>query len=68
LLIQNNVNDTWFPISGFHKVVEEVREVYRTLGAEQRFDAQARVTEHDITPEFGGRIIDWFDEYLRYDE
>lgn len=65
LLIQNNVNDTWFPLSGYHKVVEEVGAVYRTLGAEERFEAQARVTQHDITPDFASRIIQWFQEHLR---
>jgi len=65
LLIQNNVNDTWFPIEGLYKVVEEVADVYRTLGAEDKFDWAARVTEHDITPEFGARIIQWLDKHLR---
>jgi dienelactone hydrolase len=64
LLIQNNMNDTWFPIEGFHKVVEEVGAVYRALGAEDRFDFAARVTEHDITPEFGARVIEWLDRHL----
>ncbi len=64
LLIQNNVNDTWFPISGYHRVVSEVGEVYRTLGAADHFQHQARITEHDITAEFGARVIDWLTEHL----
>jgi hypothetical protein len=65
LLIQNNVNDTWFPISGYHRVVEEVSQVYRSLEAEQNFQCEARITEHDITEEFGSRAIEWFNRHLK---
>lgn len=64
LLIQNNVNDTWFPISGYDRVVREVGAVYRTLGAADRFAHEARITQHDITEAFGDRVIAWFDRYL----
>ena len=64
LLIQNNVNDTWFPIEGFYRVVQEVSRVYRTLGAADKFDHAVRQTHHDITPEFGERVIDWFGRHL----
>jgi pimeloyl-ACP methyl ester carboxylesterase len=64
LLIQNNVNDTWFPIAGYYRVVEEVKEVYRTLGAEEKFAYEVRNTVHDITPEFGARVIAWLDRHL----
>lgn len=64
LLIQNNVNDTWFPISGFHRVVTEVSQVYQTLGVPERFHAEARITVHDITEEFGSNIIAWLHKWL----
>lgn len=64
LLIQNNVNDTWFPVSGYQKVVEEVSQVYKTLGAEENFQHEARITQHDITVEFGNRGIEWFNRHL----
>jgi hypothetical protein len=64
LLIQNNVNDTWFPISGYHRVVQEVSQVYRAMGAEGNFGHEARIAEHDITEEFGDRIIEWFGQHL----
>lgn len=64
LLIQNNINDTWFPISGYDKVVREVAEVYRALGAESDFRHEARPTVHDITEEFGQQIIAWLDTCL----
>jgi dienelactone hydrolase len=64
LLIQNNVNDTWFPVAGFHRVRREVAEVYRALGAEDKFVCEARNTAHDITPEFGANVIAWLDQHL----
>jgi hypothetical protein len=64
LLIQNNVNDTWFPVSGYDRVVREVGAIYRTLGAADRFEHEARITEHDITEAFGDRMIGWLDRHL----
>jgi pimeloyl-ACP methyl ester carboxylesterase len=64
LLIQNNVNDAWFPIAGYHRVVEEIAAVYRNLGAADHFAHEARITQHDITETFGARVIDWLDVYL----
>ncbi len=65
LLIQNNTQDTWFPLAGYQEVVEEVGQVYATLGVPERFEARAQVTTHDITPEFGAHVIDWFDKHLK---
>ncbi|MBI3920553.1 MAG: dienelactone hydrolase family protein [Armatimonadetes bacterium] len=64
LLIQNNVNDTWFPVSGYHQVVREVSQVYRSFGAGDNFQHDARLTVHDITEEFGERVIGWFNQHL----
>ncbi len=64
LLLQNNVNDTWFPIEGFYRVVQEVGDVYESLGAADKFDYAVRQTYHDITPEFGERVIDWLGRHL----
>lgn len=64
LLIQSNVTDTWFPLEGYQRVVREVSDVYRTLGAPQLFQHEMRNTVHDITPEFGERMIRWFDAHL----
>jgi pimeloyl-ACP methyl ester carboxylesterase len=64
LLIQNNVNDEWFPIAGYHRVVKEVGDVYRALGAEAAFAHEARITVHDITKEFGDRVIEWLDRHI----
>jgi pimeloyl-ACP methyl ester carboxylesterase len=64
LLLQNNVNDTWFPISGYHQAVEEVAAVYETLGAATHFAHEARITEHDITAAFGEGVIEWLGRHL----
>lgn len=64
LLIQNNINDTWFPTAGYHRVVTEVAGVYETLGAPRHFDHEMRDTEHDITEAFGERVIEWLSRYL----
>ncbi|MBI2300382.1 MAG: dienelactone hydrolase family protein [Armatimonadetes bacterium] len=65
LLVQNNVNDTWFPIAGLHQVVREVAPVYAALGADGLFEHAARNTVHDITGEFGGRVIEFLERHLR---
>jgi hypothetical protein len=61
LLIQNNVNDTWFPVAGYDRVVREVGAVYQAMGVADHFRHQARLTDHDITAEFGESAIEWFD-------
>jgi hypothetical protein len=45
-------------------VVREVGAIYRTLGAADRFEHEARITEHDITEAFGDRMIGWLDRHL----
>jgi len=53
-----------FPIAGYDQVVREVAGVYRSLGAEERFAHAARLTQHDVTEEFGGRVIEWLDRHM----
>jgi dienelactone hydrolase len=64
LLIQNNANDTWFPVSGYDRVVREVGAVYETIGAGDHFAHEARITQHDITEAFGLQVIRWFERHL----
>jgi len=64
LLIMNNYNDTWFPVSGFKKVCRELETVYRAFGVPERFRHTIRDTVHDITPEFGQIAKAWFDKHL----
>lgn len=64
LLIQNNVNDGWFPVSGFRKVKSELETAYKAWGHPERFEATITSTEHEITPEFTARIIEWLHKFL----
>lgn len=64
LLIMNNYNDTWFPVSGYKKVCRELERVYRALGVPERLRYLIRNTVHDITPEFGQHAREWFDKHL----
>jgi len=64
LLIINNYNDTWFPVSGYKKVCRELETVYRAFGVPERFRHTIRDTVHDITPEFGQIAKEWFDKHL----
>ncbi len=64
VLVMNNVNDDWFPISGFTKLTAEMRAVYRAFGAPERFRAVLRDTVHDVTPEFAAQAIEWLGRYL----
>jgi|GEM_PF-5658265 len=64
MLIQNNVNDYWFPISGMIDVVNEMKRVYGAMEASDRFCHEVEDTVHDITVMFGERIIDWLDRFM----
>jgi hypothetical protein len=64
LLVMNNVNDNWFPVSGFGKVCDEMRTVYSALCAPDSFRALLRDTVHEVTPEFAEEAIGWLDEHL----
>lgn len=64
LLLMNNYNDIWFPISGFKKLCSEIEMIYSTLGNPERFKYLVRDTVHDITPEFLEHAIEWLKRYL----
>jgi len=64
VLVMSNVNDDWFPISGFTKLSDEMRLVYGALGVPDRFRAMLRDTVHDVTPEFAAAAIEWLTEHL----
>ena len=64
LLMQNNSNDAWFPLSGFGKVQQELETAYRAWGHPERFEAHVDSTVHEITPEFTARIIEWLRRFL----
>jgi dienelactone hydrolase len=64
VLVQNNVNDSWFPVAGYVKVKAELEAVYAALGAAERFEAHISSTAHDLTPEFTERIVAWLERFM----
>jgi len=64
LLLMNNANDQWFPVSGYLKVCQELEVVYESLGMTERFRHLLYSTVHDITPEFAKEAFAWFKKYL----
>lgn len=64
LLIMNNSNDQWFPVSGYLKVCQELEKVYHVYGMPERFRHLLHSITHDITPEFAKEGINWFKKHL----
>jgi len=64
VLVQNNVNDNWWPMSGYDKVVALARKVYRLYGVPERFEAELGNEVHDITPRFEKRILNFFQKWV----
>lgn len=64
LLLMNNTNDQWFPVSGYLQVCEELEVVYESLGVAERFRHLLHSTLHDVTPEFAKEAFAWFEKYL----
>lgn len=64
LLIINNYNDWWFPVTGFKKVCQEIARVYKAFKATDRFGSVIRSNIHDISPVFAGYAEEWFKKWL----
>ena len=64
LLLMNNANDQWFPVSGYLKLSQELEVVYEALGEPERFRHLLHSTVHDITPKFAKEAFAWFKKYL----
>jgi len=65
LLLMNNINDWWFPVSGYLKVCQELEKVYQTYGAPERFQHFLYATIHDYPPESVKEATAWFKKYLK---
>ncbi len=48
LLLMNNLNDDWFPVSGFLEICKELKRVYRTFGVPIEFRYLLSVDIHNI--------------------
>jgi dienelactone hydrolase len=64
LLVQANINDNWWPLSGYRKIVNLCQEVYALYEASDRFRAFADCATHNIAPPFDGRVTEWFKKWL----
>lgn len=64
LLVQANISDNWWPLSGYRQIVDLCESVYRLHGVEERFAAHADAAHHNITPPFDGRALAWFRRWL----
>ena len=65
LLIMNNVNDDWFPVSGYLEVCRELERVYKVYGVSDRFRHLISSNVHDITGIYEEETINWLDKYLK---
>lgn len=64
VLVQNNLNDNWWPLSGFDQVVGLARQIYDLHGCPDRFAAYLDNEVHDITPLFEARALAFFKKWL----
>jgi len=65
VLVQNNVNDNWWPLSGYDKVVTMAKQIYKLYGASDRFEAELGNEAHDITARFEIRILNFFKKWIQ---
>lgn len=63
-LVQNNMNDNWWPLSGFDQVCDLAQHVYELYGCGERFEAHLDNQTHDITPLFESRLLNFFKRWL----
>ncbi len=64
LLVRANLNDQWWPVSGFSEVERLSRQVYRLYEAEDRVDFRAEVHEHNLTGPFADALETFLLRYV----
>lgn len=64
VLIQNNINDNWWPLSGLDQVVDLSEKIFSFYGCPERFAAHLDNQVHDITPLFESRLLSFFRTWL----
>lgn len=68
LLLINNANDDWFPLSGYLQICEELERVYQVFGASERFKHLLSSNIHDIVGIYEKETIAWLNKHNRRDE
>jgi dienelactone hydrolase len=64
LLGFNNMGDQWWPGRGWDQVNALCRNVYRLLGAPERFQLLEETHWHRLDGPFADRILEWMQRYL----
>ncbi len=64
LLIQNNIKDNWWPISGYNQVIELCRKIFSLYKASEKFEAYLENASHAYHPIFSQRIVEWFKKWF----
>jgi len=67
LLLMNNANDNWFPVSGYLEICKELEKVYKTFGVPQNFRHLISSNIHDITGIYEEETIKWLNKHLKID-
>ncbi|MBI3991231.1 MAG: dienelactone hydrolase family protein [Candidatus Omnitrophica bacterium] len=65
LLIMNNSNDWWFPISGYQQICREIGRVYKAYNAADKFKHLISSNIHDITGIYEEETLAWFEKHLK---
>ena len=55
VIVQNNMNDNWWPMSGYDKVVSLAKKIYGFYGVPDHFKAEMGNEIHAISPRFEAR-------------
>lgn len=56
LLVQANLPDNWWPVSGYSQVEQFTRKIYRLYAAEKKVQFHTEIHEHNITGPFADRL------------
>lgn len=65
LLLMNNSNDWWFPVSGYLEICKELKRVYKVYGVSDKFKHLISSNIHDISGIYETETINWLDKYLK---
>lgn len=64
LLVLANLPDHWWPLSGYSRIEEFTRRIYRLYAAEKKVHFQTEVHEHNITGPFADRLEQFLLQYV----
>jgi len=64
LIVRANLNDNWWPVSGFDTVETLTRKIYKFYKAEERIDFRAEIHEHNLTGPFADALEHFLLEFV----